>query len=125
MESRTNRLKAKNVALAGVKSLTLNDVQPTTWLDLSTNFYLQTHDIGKNRAQSCSKQINQLNPYVKFSVTEEDLAKVDLSWFDQFTVRLFCSIIELVVRYFNRYPFSCSAKSQRLLSFQKHSLHIF
>ncbi len=80
---------AKNVALAGVKALTLNDTQKTSWLDLSTNFYLSPNDIGKNRAQSCSKKINQLNPYVKFAATEEDIAKVDLSWFDQFTVRFF------------------------------------
>jgi len=75
---------AKNIALAGVRTLTLNDTKATSWLDLSTNFYTGPKDIGVNRADVCIKQISELNPNVKYAVTHEDLGKVDLSFFDQF-----------------------------------------
>ena len=79
-------IAAKNIALAGVRTLTLNDIKPASWLDLSTNFYIGAKDIGVNRADVCIKQISELNPNVKYQVTHEDLGKVDLSYFDQFKV---------------------------------------
>jgi len=40
---------AKNVILAGVKSVTLHDVANTEIQDLSAQFYLSKADVGKNR----------------------------------------------------------------------------
>ena len=53
---------AKNVILAGVKSVTLHDTAPTTWLDLSAQFYLSEKDLGQPRAASCCAQLAELNP---------------------------------------------------------------
>lgn len=75
---------AKNIALAGVKNLTLHDTKQTTWSDLSTNFYLTPEDIGKNRAEVCIKQISQLNPYVKYQTSSINFNNIELSYFDQF-----------------------------------------
>ncbi len=44
---------AKNVILAGVKSVTLQDTASCTLRDLSSHFYLSESDIGKNRAEAC------------------------------------------------------------------------
>lgn len=56
---------AKNVALAGVRLLTVHDRNPVTWLDLSTVFYASPMDIGQNRAAVCQSQLAELNPYTK------------------------------------------------------------
>ncbi|KAI5296912.1 hypothetical protein KEM56_005243, partial [Ascosphaera pollenicola] len=40
---------AKNIALAGVKSLSIYDPAPTTIQDLSSQFFLQPSDIGAPR----------------------------------------------------------------------------
>ncbi|CAI2384890.1 unnamed protein product [Moneuplotes crassus] len=66
---------AKNLVLAGCKELTLNDSQPATFRDLSSNFILSEKDVGTNRAVACQKKVQQLNYYVKVSVSEDDLSK--------------------------------------------------
>ena len=42
---------AKNIALAGVKSLTLFDPQPVAISDLSSQFFLHESDVGQPRAE--------------------------------------------------------------------------
>lgn len=59
---------AKNVILAGVKSVTLLDATPVELADLSAHFYLSESDIGKPRAEACAKKLQDLNPAVKVSV---------------------------------------------------------
>lgn len=61
---------AKNVALAGVKALTLYDPTPASLGDLSSQFYLTTDDIGKPRAHACHHKLADLNQYVEISVTD-------------------------------------------------------
>eukprot|EP00615_Pteridomonas_danica_P013815 CAMPEP_0114400252 /NCGR_PEP_ID=MMETSP0102-20121206/16262_1 /TAXON_ID=38822 ORGANISM="Pteridomonas danica, Strain PT" /NCGR_SAMPLE_ID=MMETSP0102 /ASSEMBLY_ACC=CAM_ASM_000212 /LENGTH=1016 /DNA_ID=CAMNT_0001562545 /DNA_START=1 /DNA_END=3051 /DNA_ORIENTATION=+ len=58
---------AKNVILAGVKSVTLHDPTPTTWLDLGAQFYLTNADLGVPRAAACLTKLAELNPYVRVS----------------------------------------------------------
>jgi len=65
---------AKNVILSGVKSVTLQDTKPTTWDDLSSQFYLRKADIGKNRAEQSLKQLSELNPYVSVFTSTEPLS---------------------------------------------------
>lgn len=55
---------AKNVILAGVKSVTLHDQCNCTIDDLSSQFYLTEDDLGKNRAEVCCQQLSELNTYV-------------------------------------------------------------
>jgi len=55
---------AKNVILGGVKSVTLHDSVVCTYSDLSSQFYLNENDIGKNRADISCPKLGELNPYV-------------------------------------------------------------
>lgn len=56
---------AKNVILAGVKSVTLHDDAPASYLDLASQFYLTEADIGKPRGPASAKKLAELNPYVQ------------------------------------------------------------
>ncbi|ETP47163.1 hypothetical protein F442_06799 [Phytophthora nicotianae P10297] len=69
---------AKNVILAGVKSVTLHDDTPASKLDLASQFYLTEGDMGKPRAAVSVKKLAELNPYVPVrcysgEITEEFL----------------------------------------------------
>eukprot|EP01063_Lacrimia_lanifica_P036907 TRINITY_DN7442_c0_g1_i1.p1 TRINITY_DN7442_c0_g1~~TRINITY_DN7442_c0_g1_i1.p1 ORF type:complete len:1096 (+),score=453.90 TRINITY_DN7442_c0_g1_i1:48-3290(+) len=59
---------AKNVILAGVKSVTLQDTKKATPADLGANFYLTPSDIGMNRAEACKDRFQELNPEVRVNV---------------------------------------------------------
>ena len=69
---------AKNVILAGVKSVSLHDNAPVSWSDLSSNFYFKQEDIGKDRASVCAGKLAELNPYVQICVVKEDLTPQSL-----------------------------------------------
>jgi ubiquitin-activating enzyme E1 len=61
---------AKNLILAGPKSVTLYDPHPVTWGDLSSNFYCREDQVGKcSRAEASYEKLQELNPYVKVQVT--------------------------------------------------------
>ena len=64
---------AKNLVLSGCKELVLQDNKITTFYDLSSQFYLKETDVGKNRAESCIKKLQDLNYYVKVSASTENL----------------------------------------------------
>ncbi|KAI6034062.1 ubiquitin activating enzyme [Pisolithus microcarpus] len=55
---------AKNVCLAGVKSVTLYDPEPVTLQDLSSQYLLREGDIGKPRAAATLPRLSELNAYV-------------------------------------------------------------
>lgn len=59
---------AKNIALAGVKSLTLYDPAPTLISDLSSQFFLREADVGKPRAVVTAPRVAELNAYTPVSV---------------------------------------------------------
>ncbi|KAF7301498.1 UBA-e1-C domain-containing protein [Mycena indigotica] len=58
------QLTAKNIVLAGVKSVTIYDTTPVTLDDLSTQFFLRQEDIGKTRAEATVARLAELNAYV-------------------------------------------------------------
>lgn len=71
---------AKNVILAGVKSVTLHDQQNCSLADLSSQFYLSESSIGQNRAEASCDHLSELNQYVPTiaytgELTEEFLQK--------------------------------------------------
>ncbi|KAF2492176.1 ubiquitin-activating enzyme E1 [Lophium mytilinum] len=77
---------AKNIALAGVKSLTLFDPKPATIADLSSQFFLHPEDVGKPRAQVTVPRVSELNPYTPVREhTAADLTS-DLSLLKQYQV---------------------------------------
>ncbi|OJA15293.1 hypothetical protein AZE42_00927 [Rhizopogon vesiculosus] len=55
---------AKNVCLAGVKSVTLYDPEPVTVQDLSSQYFLREEDIGEPRAAATLPRLAELNAYV-------------------------------------------------------------
>ena len=55
---------AKNVILAGVKTVGLLDNEPVVLQDLGSHFYLQEKDIGAPRAKACCARLAELNQYV-------------------------------------------------------------
>ena len=59
---------AKNIALAGVKSLTLFDPTPTSISDLSSQFFLRSEDVGKPRADVTAPRVGELNAYTPVTV---------------------------------------------------------
>ncbi|KAJ3070096.1 hypothetical protein HDU98_006858 [Podochytrium sp. JEL0797] len=69
---------AKNVILAGVKSVTLHDNGITEVSDLSSQFYLHMSDIGKPRAQATVHRLAELNSYVPVSVLDAELTEAEL-----------------------------------------------
>ncbi|KAI9844203.1 MAG: E1 ubiquitin-activating protein [Thelocarpon superellum] len=59
---------AKNIALAGVKSLTLYDPAPVAISDLSSQFFLRYADLGKPRATVTAPRVAELNAYTPVRV---------------------------------------------------------
>jgi ubiquitin-activating enzyme E1 len=61
---------AKNVILAGVKSVTLHDDALASYTDMSAQFYISESDVGSPRARVSAPKLAELNPYVPVSVIE-------------------------------------------------------
>lgn len=59
---------AKNVILAGVRSVTLLDDAPVQPVDLASQFYCTEADVGKSRAEVSAPKLSELNPYVPIRV---------------------------------------------------------
>uniref|UniRef100_A0A671SNY4 E1 ubiquitin-activating enzyme n=1 Tax=Sinocyclocheilus anshuiensis TaxID=1608454 RepID=A0A671SNY4_9TELE len=72
---------AKNVILAGVRSVTIQDEGVVEWRDLSSQFYLKEADLGQNRAFCSEKQLSSLNVYVRVSAWTKKLDEDFLSKF--------------------------------------------
>uniref|UniRef100_A0AAR2ISJ7 E1 ubiquitin-activating enzyme n=1 Tax=Pygocentrus nattereri TaxID=42514 RepID=A0AAR2ISJ7_PYGNA len=64
---------AKNVVLAGVGSVTIQDQGSAEWTDLSSQFYLRESDLGENRALCSEKALARLNSHVRVSACTEAL----------------------------------------------------
>ena len=77
---------AKNIALAGVKSLTLHDPTPAAIADLSSQFFLHPEDVGKPRDQSTAPRVAELNSYTPVSVLQTKSLAQDLGQLDKFQV---------------------------------------
>ncbi|KAL5814853.1 hypothetical protein ACOSQ4_025494 [Xanthoceras sorbifolium] len=87
---------AKNLILAGVKSVTLHDEGTVELWDLSSNFIFSEHDVGKNRALASFQKLQELNNAVVISTWTTKLTKEKLSDFQAvvFTDISFAKAIE-------------------------------
>ncbi|KAL8225130.1 hypothetical protein R6Q57_017687 [Mikania cordata] len=72
---------AKNLILAGVKSVTLHDEGLVELWDLSSNFIFTENDVGKNRALASVQKLQELNNAVLVSTLPTKLTKEQLSSF--------------------------------------------
>ncbi|KAI3406137.1 UBA1 [Candida oxycetoniae] len=61
---------AKNIALAGVKSLSLYDPHPIELKDLSTQFFLSESEIGQPTDRVSAAKLAELNSYVPIGVVD-------------------------------------------------------
>ncbi|KZF23266.1 putative poly(A) RNA transport protein [Xylona heveae TC161] len=77
---------AKNIALAGVKSLTLYDPVPTSIADLSSQFFLHPADVGQPRASATAPRISELNPYTPIGVHPSNDLTSDLTQLSRYQV---------------------------------------
>jgi len=77
---------AKNIALAGVKSLTLFDPKPAAIQDLSSQFFLHPEDVGKPRADVTAPRVSELNPYTPIKVHPSQTLTSDLAQLKQYQV---------------------------------------
>ena len=65
--SRTSTRAAKNVILAGVKAVTLQDADKVALADLGAQFYLSEADVGKNRAEACAARLVEVELHLRAS----------------------------------------------------------
>ncbi|TYJ23882.1 hypothetical protein E1A91_A08G222500v1 [Gossypium mustelinum] len=75
---------AKNLILAGVKSVTLHDEGVVEMWDLSSSFVFSENDVGKNRALASLQKLQELNNAVVISTITTTLTKQKLSDFQFF-----------------------------------------
>ncbi|XP_047314632.1 SUMO-activating enzyme subunit 1B-1-like [Impatiens glandulifera] len=79
----------KNIVLAGVGSLTLNDDRPVTEEALSANFLISPDEYvnsGKSISELCCDSLVDFNPMVRVSVVKGDLATFGTDFFEKFDV---------------------------------------
>ncbi|XP_015262892.1 PREDICTED: LOW QUALITY PROTEIN: ubiquitin-like modifier-activating enzyme 7 [Gekko japonicus] len=72
---------AKNIVLAGVKSVTVHDQHDAQWSDLSSQFFLSEEDVGQNRAVVSQHRLKELNRYVPVLAYTQGLSECFLSAF--------------------------------------------
>ncbi|KAF5605211.1 ubiquitin-activating enzyme E1 [Fusarium subglutinans] len=77
---------AKNIALAGVKSLTLYDPAPVQIADLSSQFFLTPSDVGKPRDEVTVPRVAELNAYTPVKLHQSPGLDAELSQFDKYQV---------------------------------------
>lgn len=75
---------AKNIILAGMRSVTIHDKQVAKKTDLSAQFYLTEEDVGKNRAEACKDKLQELNTSVQVLASAADLTDAFLTQFQVF-----------------------------------------
>lgn len=77
---------AKNIALAGVKSLTLYDPAPVQLADLSSQFFLTPEDVGKPRDEVTAPRVAELNAYTPVKVHQSPGLDENYSQFDKYQI---------------------------------------
>jgi ubiquitin-activating enzyme E1 len=71
---------AKNIALAGVKSLTLYDPTPVHISDLSSQFFLTPADVGTPRHDVTVPRVAELNAYTPVKIHQSSGFVTPPSW---------------------------------------------
>lgn len=77
---------AKNIILAGVKSVTFLDAKVVSELDFASQFFVPRDRLGQNRAESSLQRAQALNPMVEVKADTGVLGDKDEAFFKQFDV---------------------------------------
>ncbi|KAG8532108.1 uncharacterized protein KY384_003745 [Bacidia gigantensis] len=72
---------AKNLVLAGIGSLTVQDDQTVKDEDLGAQFFVSEEDVGKNRAEAAAPHVRKLNPRVIVNVETQDIRTKDVDFY--------------------------------------------
>ncbi|KAF8251067.1 ubiquitin-activating enzyme E1 [Wilcoxina mikolae CBS 423.85] len=64
---------AKNICLAGVKSISLYDPEPVEIADLSAQFFLRPENVGKRRDEVSAPRLAELNTYTPVQVAPQNV----------------------------------------------------
>jgi len=72
----------KNLVLAGVRHVVVNDNKICTEDDVVSHLFLSQDSVGQNRAEASLHNIQQLNTHVQVSTSNVPLDQIDLSPFD-------------------------------------------
>jgi len=77
---------AKNLVLAGIGHLCIQDPAQVTAADVSTGgvFSLTEADVGRPRAQVAAERLQPLNPHAQISSRREELGALDDAFLRQF-----------------------------------------
>ncbi|GAN10669.1 SUMO-activating enzyme subunit 1 isoform X2 [Mucor ambiguus] len=75
----------KNIALAGVASVTLLDHETVTEFDLGAQFFLTEASVGQNKAEAAAASIRNLNPRVQVIVDQQDIREKQAEYFESFS----------------------------------------
>uniref|UniRef100_A0A914ZRW0 Replication factor C subunit 1 n=2 Tax=Parascaris univalens TaxID=6257 RepID=A0A914ZRW0_PARUN len=75
---------AKNLMLAGLKSITLLDHRKVTEMDESNQFFIAPGSIGQNRAEASRERCYLLNPHVMLQIDTSEIATKNDDFFKQF-----------------------------------------
>lgn len=81
---------AKNLVLAGIKSIMLLDHKTVTDADFSSQFMIARGDIGKNRAHSSAAYVANLNPMVEVGAEDGRLVDKGEEFLGKFDVVCCC-----------------------------------
>ncbi|RPB26772.1 hypothetical protein L211DRAFT_835105 [Terfezia boudieri ATCC MYA-4762] len=79
---------AKNLALAGIGSLTVLDPEVVTEDDLASQFFIQEEHIGMNRAEAAAPSIRKLNPRVTIHTDTDSPSSKPPTFFSQFDITI-------------------------------------
>lgn len=77
---------AKNIILAGVKSVTFLDHRNVCELDFCSNFFIPRDQLGMNRAEASLVRAQALNPMVDLKADTDCLTHKDEMFFKNFDV---------------------------------------
>lgn len=77
---------AKNIILAGIKSITFLDHRPLSATDGCSQFLAPQSSVGENRARASLLRAQTLNPMVEIAVDTDDLAGKSDEFFGGFDV---------------------------------------
>ncbi|KAF3925948.1 hypothetical protein ABW20_dc0106389 [Dactylellina cionopaga] len=77
---------AKNLVLAGIGAITVNDSKNVTEEDLGAQFFLEESMVGMNRAEAAAPALQRLNPRVAVTTDVGEISGRDTEFYKKFSM---------------------------------------